>query len=155
MNRISWNCQTTFSMWTNQATLCHRPVLKQIHFAKHVCISSPQEIFLAKSVLKICSKLTVEHPCQSVISTKLFCSFIEIILRYQCSPVNFQYILRTAFYKNISPCFCVWLFNQYHILQLITNQQLLQIKHTSNSKSDNCYYCAISNNMSSSYHSQN
>ena len=137
MNRISWNCQTTFSMWTNQATLCHRPVLKQIHFVKHVC------------------KLTGEHPCQSVISTKLLWSFIEIILRYRCSPVNFQHIFRTAFYKNISPCFCVWLFNQYHILQLITNQQLLQIKHTSNSKSENCYYCAISNNMTSSYHSQN
>ena len=34
--------------------------------------SSHQETFLEKDVLKICSKFTGEHLCQSVVSTKLF-----------------------------------------------------------------------------------
>ena len=33
--------------------------------------SSRPEVFLAKGVLKICSKFTGEHPCRSVISIKL------------------------------------------------------------------------------------
>ena len=45
--------------------------------SKHVLIccyvfrSSPPEVFLGESVLKICSKITGEHPCQSMISIKL------------------------------------------------------------------------------------
>ena len=50
--------------------------------------SSPPEVFLGKDVLKIFSKFTGEQPCQSVISIKLLCNFIEIILRHGCSPVN-------------------------------------------------------------------
>ena len=34
--------------------------------------SNPPELFLDKSVMKICSKITGEHPCLSVISKKLF-----------------------------------------------------------------------------------
>ena len=34
--------------------------------------SSHPEVFLVKRVLKISSKFTVEHPCQSVISTEFF-----------------------------------------------------------------------------------
>ena len=33
--------------------------------------SNRPEVFLGKSVLKICSKFTREHPCRSVISIKL------------------------------------------------------------------------------------
>ena len=33
--------------------------------------SRPSEVFLRKAVLKICSKFTGEHPCQSAISVKL------------------------------------------------------------------------------------
>ena len=33
-------------------------------------------------------RTTAEHQCQSVISIKLFCNFIEITLRHGCSPVN-------------------------------------------------------------------
>ena len=61
--------------------------------------SSHQEVFLEKGVLKICCKFTGEHPCRSVISIKLFCSFIEITLRYGCS-VNLLHIFRTHFTKN-------------------------------------------------------
>ena len=35
--------------------------------------SSHPEVFLGKGILKICGKLTGEHPCRSVISIKLQC----------------------------------------------------------------------------------
>ena len=57
---------------------------------------------LRKGVLKICSKFTGEHPCQSAISIKLQSNFIEITLRRGCSPVNLLYIFRTPFPKNTS-----------------------------------------------------
>ena len=59
-------------------------------------------MFLKKGVLKICSKYTGEHQCRSVISIKLLCNFIEIVLRHECSPVNLQRISRTAIFKNTS-----------------------------------------------------
>ena len=64
--------------------------------------NSRPEVFLRKSVLKICSKFTGEHPCQSVISIKLQSNFIEITLRHGCSPVNLLYIFRTPFPRNTS-----------------------------------------------------
>ena len=47
--------------------------------------SSYREVFLGKASLKICSKFTGKHPCQSVILIKLLCNFIEITLQYGCS----------------------------------------------------------------------
>ena len=64
--------------------------------------SSHQEVFLVKSVLKICGKFTGEHQCRSLISIKLLCNFIEITLRHGCSPVNLPHIFRTPFSKNTS-----------------------------------------------------
>ena len=52
--------------------------------------SSRTEVFLGKGVMKICSKFTGEHPCQSA-----------ILLRYRCS-VSLLYFLRTPFLKNNS-----------------------------------------------------
>ena len=60
------------------------------------------EMFLRKGVLKICSKVTGEHPCRSAISIKLLCNFIKIALRHGCSPVNLLHIFRTPFLKNTS-----------------------------------------------------
>ena len=57
-------------------------------------------MFLGEGVLKICSKGTGEHPCQSVISTKLLCNFIEIGLQHGCFPENLLHIFRTPFLKN-------------------------------------------------------
>ena len=57
-------------------------------------------VFLEKSVLKICSKFTEEHPCQRTISIKLLCNFIDIAFGHGCSPVNLLYIFRTPFSKN-------------------------------------------------------
>ena len=62
----------------------------------------PSIVFIGKGVMKICSKFTGEHPCLSVISVKLLCNFIEITLRYGCSPVNLMHIFRTPFPKNTS-----------------------------------------------------
>ena len=64
--------------------------------------SSHPEVFLGKGVLKICTKYTGEHPCQSAISTKLQSNFIEITLRHGCSPVNLLHIFRILFLKNTS-----------------------------------------------------
>ena len=64
--------------------------------------SSHPEMFLRKGILKIRSKFTGEQPCQSVISIKLLCNFIEITLRYGCPPVNLLYIFRIPFPKNTS-----------------------------------------------------
>ena len=50
----------------------------------------------------MCSKFTGGHPCQSVISIRLFSIVIEITLRYVCSSANLLHIFRTAFYKNTS-----------------------------------------------------
>ena len=59
--------------------------------------SSPPEMLLGEGVLKICSKFTGEHPCRSVISMKLLCNVIEIVLRHGFSPVNLLHIFRTPF----------------------------------------------------------
>ena len=56
--------------------------------------SSYPEVFLRKGVLKICSKLTGEHPCQS--------NFIEITLRHGYCPSNLLHIFRTPSLRNAS-----------------------------------------------------
>ena len=62
--------------------------------------SSPSEVFLRKVVLKICSKFTGVHPCQSGISINLQSNFTQIALRHGFSPVNLLHIFRTPFSKN-------------------------------------------------------
>ena len=74
--------------------------------------SSPPEVLSEKGVLKICSKFTGEHPCRSVISIKLLCNLIEIILRHGCSPVNLSHI-RTSFSKNTSGRLLLFFLNVY------------------------------------------
>ena len=54
--------------------------------------SSLPEVFLEKCVLKICSKVTGEHPCRSVMGE----------VRYGCSPVDLLHVFRTPFRKNTS-----------------------------------------------------
>ena len=67
------------------------------------CRKSLPEVFLRKSVLKICSKSTEEQPCRSVISIKLLCNFVEIALWHAWySPVDLLHIFRTHFSKNTS-----------------------------------------------------
>ena len=66
------------------------------------CRGSHLEVFLGKGVLKICSKFTGEHPCRGEIWIKLESNFIEITLRYGCSPEYSQHIFRAYFSKNLS-----------------------------------------------------
>ena len=68
-------------------------------FFKWVYRSSHPEVFLRKGVLKICSKFTGEHPCQSVISIKLYSNVIEITLQHDCSPVNLLHISEYLFLR--------------------------------------------------------
>ena len=56
-------------------------------------------MFLGKSVLKICSKFTGEHPGQRVISIKWLCNFIEIARGHESSPVH---LWRAASEKKIA-----------------------------------------------------
>ena len=64
--------------------------------------SSHPQVFLEKGVLKICSKFTGEHPCQSAISIKLQSNSLEIALRHGCSPVNLLVIFRRPIPKTIT-----------------------------------------------------
>ena len=50
--------------------------------------SNPSEVFLQKSVLKICSNM--------------LCNIIEIALWHVCSPANLLHICRTPFPKDTS-----------------------------------------------------
>ena len=76
----------------NNFEQCHSRSIPQVR-------SSPPGMFLQKVVLKIRSKFTGEHPCQSAFSIKLQSSFIEIKLRNGCSPVNLLHVFRRAFPK--------------------------------------------------------
>ena len=66
-------------------------------------------MFLGKGVLKICSKFTGDHPCQSVFSVKFLCKFIEItldmgFLLYICCLFSEHLFLRTP----LDDCFCIF-----------------------------------------------
>ena len=58
---------------------------------------SPPKVSLKKGVLKTFNKFTGELSCQSVISMKLLCNFVEIALRHGCSLVNLLDIFRAHF----------------------------------------------------------
>ena len=48
---------------------------------RNTCFRSNRpEVFLAKGILKICSKFTEKPPCRSVISIKLFCNSGRLVL---------------------------------------------------------------------------
>ena len=61
-------------------------------------------MFLRKGLLKICSKVTGEHPYRSATSIKLQSNCIEITLWHGCSPVNWLHLFRTPFPRNTSVC---------------------------------------------------
>ena len=60
--------------------------------------SSHLEVFLVKRVLKICRKFIGEYPCQSVISIKLQCNFIEITLTVWVFSCKFAAYFQNTFY---------------------------------------------------------
>ena len=94
---------TSITKWTDYCEVGQCRLPDDRYFSR----SSPSEVFLGKGFLKICSKFTGEHLCRLVISVKLQSSFIEIVLREGCSPVNLLHIFRKIFPKNTSwGCFC-------------------------------------------------
>ena len=62
----------------------------------------PSRGVLKKTCSEIMQQIYRDHPCRSVISIKLRCKFIEIILRHGCSPVKLLHIFRTPYTKNTS-----------------------------------------------------
>ena len=66
------------------------------------CSENMQQIYRRTPLPKCNFNKVALHQCQSVISIKLFCSFIEIALRLRCSPVNLPHYFRTPFPKNTS-----------------------------------------------------
>ena len=76
----------------------------------------PSRGVLSKRCSENCSKFTGEHPCQSVISIKLLCNFIEITLRHGCSLVNLLHIFRTLFSRNTSGWLLLKAFSAQHCL---------------------------------------
>lgn len=72
---------------------------RRLDFQRTDYFSRP-EVFLVKSVLKICNKFIGKHLYRSLISITLQSNFIEIALLHGCSPVNLMHILRTSFPKN-------------------------------------------------------
>ena len=67
-----------------------------------VDLKQPPRGVLGKGFLKICSKFTGEHPCQTAVSIKLHSNIIETALWHGCSSVNLLHIFRTPFLKNTS-----------------------------------------------------
>ena len=96
-------------------------------------LSSPQEVFLRKGILKICSNFTGEHSRRSAISIKLLCNFFEIALQHGCSPVNLLDTFSlpwTPFLKNIKNT-SRWLFlcfDKYSFLTLMILWRCLTLK---------------------------
>ena len=113
----TWKAGKVRSEWRTQTDHMRRQInsimllvldLAKFHNTKwvshHLTLtrSSHSEVFWGKGVLKICVKVTGEHPCRSVISIKLQSNFIKITFWHGCSQVNLLHIFRTAFPKNTS-----------------------------------------------------
>ena len=98
------------SFLKNLLKLKHKLKLTNTNFR-----SSLLEMFLRKGVLKICSKLTGEHPYRRAISISMpKCDFnVEIAIRYGCSPVNLLHIFRTPFLRKSSG----WLLMYLHYFE--------------------------------------
>ena len=87
-------------MLKNGTLYCHYVSSSKVTTNKNR--SNPSEVFSGKDVLKMCSRVTGEHPRGSAISIKFQSNFIEIALRHGCSPVHWLHIFRTPFPKNTS-----------------------------------------------------
>ena len=71
-------------------------------FLKKWSRSSHPEVFLVKVVQKICSKFTVEHPCQKIISIKLLQQRYWNHTSGWVLSCKFAAFFRTPFTKNTS-----------------------------------------------------
>ena len=84
---------TQHMKWTHKTQLLTRTLKKKNR-------SSHLEVFLRKGVLKICSKFTGEHPCQSVISIKINFSIKDFFSKYdqiRCFLRIWSHLLKKSF----------------------------------------------------------
>ena len=73
---VSWAITVRRVIISGDLFYCIHIVRVCIPIAINCCRSSRPEVLLGKGVLKICSKFTGEHPCQSAISEWVFsCKF--------------------------------------------------------------------------------
>ena len=63
---------------------------------------SHSEVFLRKSVLKICSKFTGEHPCRSVISIKLLSARVSFLIKLQAEVADLGFDLDLVFFNKVA-----------------------------------------------------
>ena len=80
----------------------------QTFLVYHIVRKQPPRGVLKKGVLKICSKFTGEHPCQSVTSKKLQINVIAgwLLLTVPLSGIILRFIIQFSTTKS-----CFWLFN--------------------------------------------
>ena len=86
-----------------------------------------QRCSLKNRVLKICNKVTGEHPYTSMISIKLLCNFTEIMLWHGCSPVilSICFIFSEHLFPRTILDGCFWYLDpfsklwQFHLLHVI------------------------------------
>ena len=76
--------------------------------------------FLMRVVMRVCSGFVVQLRCQSVISIKLLCRFIEATLRRWCFPVNLLSFLRAPLVGGPTEgCFCLLQRHYHHLLFIL------------------------------------
>ena len=97
---ITFEDLKTFDFKLHVSLFCH--IRSEYRIPSVNLRSRETEVFLGKGVLKRCSQLTGEHPCQRVISIQLLCNFIEVALCHGWSTVTLLHIFRRPFLKNTS-----------------------------------------------------
>ena len=81
--------------------------------------SSRPEVFLGKSILKICSKFSGEHPCRGAISIKLLRNF----MKWHFGMGDFLYIcciFSEHLFQGTPLNGCIWILSNWSIKSLLS-----------------------------------
>ena len=96
---------------------CYLPKQPSRGVLKKRCSENMQQINrrtpIPKSDFNKHAEVRFQYPCRSAISMKLLCNFVEIAIRYGCSPVNLLHIFRTPFLRKSSG----WLLMYLHYFE--------------------------------------
>ena len=88
-------------MWFWRSTSREKKLRKaDLFWRNQFLAAAPQWCSWERDILKICSKFTGEHPCQSMISIKLLCNFIEITFQDGFSLVDLLHISEHLFIRT-------------------------------------------------------
>ena len=77
-NKFIWASSEPHKIYCREFSVSKKRLAKMGNPFFTTIRSSPTELFFEKGVLKICNKITVEHPCRSVTSIKLLC--LDVLL---------------------------------------------------------------------------